>query len=375
MSLVLISYTPLDAGGGVPRFNRDFVAGFPGTRHFSWWSLPEPLRKSGDFLQEWDKAKVLNQWLQRTRTITKDDVVIVDGFWGLGLEDFPRLVVHRHGIWSHLTKEDVDAGMVPEFPVHHAVQVDFTRKCLSRGTRVTAVSDFIADQLRQQWGWKDIPVINNGIDLDAWRPVKRSYRRGGRPIVVHGVTTINKGFDHIEAIRTVFKGTIELVSFDELIQRSGLKREHALAQADVMVHPSAYEGNSLFVLESLACGVPVVGYDVGLMWKARRDLAPIGYIADRRTRSPEQTVDILRRFLEEGLLAGSSPREWVSQFSIQNFHRAWREYLVGQFGEECIDAQADQRLRPGEEGEGPGADGGGALRPAHGAGQGEDQGG
>src|SRR5579863_7172442 len=132
--VVLVSFTPIDAPGGVPRFNRDLMSAFPfgSAVHYSWWDV---CRETGHqpFSQaapEWEKARVLNSWLLKTGRVTVTDIVIADSFWASGLEHLPMCVSHQHGNWSHTTLDDVTAGVAPEFPAHAEQQRLFRERYL-----------------------------------------------------------------------------------------------------------------------------------------------------------------------------------------------------------------------------------------------------
>lgn len=328
MNLVLTSFTPATASGGVPRWNRDLIAAFPeGTvKHYSWSDV---IKTNNDVsLPEWNKANILNQWLIWSKKISKDDIILTDGFWGLGLEDFPNVVSICHGNWSHTTKSDVEKGIPPEFPQHNTVQVEYRKKHLARGGRLVAVSDFIADQCKLQWEL-EMPVINNGIDLNKFKPADYRVSRK-RPVIVHGVTNSNKGYDHIKLLEKSLDA--DLVLLDDAARFFGVPKYRALAQADLVVIPSAHEGNSYFCLEALACDVPVVAYNVGLLYKAWNDQAPLGRLFSREARSPELFMNSVKYFLDsnrESLYL--RPRQWVSQFSLENFQNQWKEYLKKEF--------------------------------------------
>lgn len=332
--IILLSFTPLDAGGGVPRWNRDFISGFPGTKHYSWWDVPEI---GGQVTNEWVAAGALTSWLINSKKVTRDDIIITDGFWGEALSAYSYNVISvAHGIWSHLTKDDVDAGMQPEFPVHNTLQVDHRRRHLMRGGKIVAVSRFIQEQMRLQWGFQS-DVINNAIDLDKWkRPSFRMPNWTDSRLVIHGVTTANKGFDHIEAVKKALPND-EVWLLDEASEKLKLSKVDALANADLVVQPSAYEGNSYFVLETMACDVPIVAYNVGLLHSvseiARENgmQACVGAIIDRKYRSPEETAKVSSFILDSVCRDRSvyNPRRVAELFSVQKFHEQWKAYLEG----------------------------------------------
>lgn len=334
--VVTISYTTLDAPGGVPRWNRDFHSAFPDWEkaHFCWQDFPGA--SEGASMPEWVKAQVLNQYLLQKRLVTSDDVIIADGFWLSGLEHLPRVVSVCHGIWGHVTKDDVDAGKMPENQFLHVAQVDYRRKLWALGVKMVAVSDFIADEMERQWGWK-VPVINTGIDLSIWSPLIRGI--SNKLIIVHGINdrgNRNKGWDHIEAVKRVCIDVADVLSFDELHERTGcLIKSNSLPYADLCVIPSSFEGNSLFCLETLACDIPIIGYDVGLPYLAKKlnQSHLIGRVLDRNNRTPQYTASCVYLYLIARLAEGGEkferPRDWVSQFSIDKFRQQWYDYVKG----------------------------------------------
>lgn len=335
--IVLISFTPLDAGGGVPRWNRDFVAGYPGTVHYSWDDVVKVnpgFAQQGHGVSEWDKAIILNSWLVWGKKVKKDDIIIADGFWGEGLSSQGYNVISvAHGIWSHLTKDDVDAGRQPDFPHHHNAQVKHRQQHLARGGKIVAVSDFIANQMKLQWGF-DSTVINNAIDLVRFVPPMGKIKRD-RALVIHGVTNANKGFEHIQAVKEKLGDSADVLLLDDAAKKLGMEKYAALAQADLVVQPSAYEGNSYFVLETLACDVPIVAYDVGLLHSissiAQRNgiQACVGTVINRKYRSPAETAKVTKFILDSVLRDRSpyNPRKIAELFSIEKFHDDWKNYL------------------------------------------------
>lgn len=329
--IVTISFTPLDAPGGVPKFNRDLHAAFPEWEcvHYSWWDFPWYIEM--DHLPEWEKARTLNHYLTQSRKLDRQDVVIADGFWADGLQHMTKAVSHSHGIWSHLTKDDVDAGKHPENPFHHAAQVNFRRRWIDLRKHITAVSDFIAFQMRIQWGFNVDRVINNGVDTGLYIPTTSRFPRE-KPIVIHGVNdrgNVNKGWDHIQLL--IDNLDAEVLSLDEMENRYGGPKQWALSQADVFVHPSGYEGNSMMVAEAMSCGLPTVGYNVGFLYQFEHPdfCRDFGVVIDRKKRSPQSTLEAV----SEVLSASADDRREMGEMarvtapSKIDFEFAWRAYV------------------------------------------------
>ena len=272
--------------------------------------------------------------------MTKSDVVVADGFWAAGLESLPYVTSHQHGIWSHLTELDVRAGKPPDMPHHHAAQVEFRRRWKGLGKRMTAVSDFISQEMHIQWGYES-RVINNGVDTDIWKPDTAKFGRK-RPLVLHGVNdpgNINKGADHIRMLEQMLDA--DVMSLDQAFTRWGRAfgtpdcpqgtKPQVLAQADLFVHPSGFEGNSMMVAQALACGLPFVGYRVGALAFAHE--TQLGEIIDLQNRHPRVTLDAVRHVLGEitsghDKHCGTNARQFaLDNLSLTRFKQQWRSYV------------------------------------------------
>ena len=129
-----------------------------------------------------------------------------------------------------------------------------------------------------------IVVIDNGVDLNKFRPIKNKVnlrKKYGLPVnkrilLFPGRPSFGKGFDIAKKLAKNMEDKIELVVL------SGKKRKRhknilylekipnkdmpkLYNAADLTVFPSRYEGNSVSVLESAACGTPLVLSNTGLM--------------------------------------------------------------------------------------------------------------
>lgn len=335
-----ISYTGRDASGGVPRWNRDFESAFPDHEvgHFSWDTFVNYNKSAASLeIPEWDKAVVLNSWLKVNKVITKDDIIVADGFWLAGLEphEFPKTVSVAHGIWSHLTHEEAAAGKKPDMPFHHNAQVKFRKRYKNIGGRIVAVSDFIADQMRLQFGIES-EVINNAVDYEEYSPKLKKVNSwpewAPEKLIVHGVndkTNANKGWDHIQHLKENLKQHA-ILSLDEAHERYKFSsKAQTLANADLVVIPSGYEGNSYFCLEALACDRPIVAYSVGLPYRLKSEFPAPGIILERQQRSPQYFLEGVKQALDLlGRWSGLGPRMSTKRFcDISVFRKSWRDYF------------------------------------------------
>jgi len=143
-------------------------------------------------------------------------------------------------------------------------------------------------------GWR-IEVIHNGLNLNLFKPINKSTAREiwdlpqNKKLILFGAMSATsdhrKGFDllyeEIEQLTAKWSGKAELVVFgssepenppDFGLSVHYLGRLHddvslslLYAAADVMVTPSRQDNLPNTVVESLACGTPVVAFDIGGM--------------------------------------------------------------------------------------------------------------
>lgn len=152
------------------------------------------------------------------------------------------------------------------------------RRVLRRAIRRVAVSRFVAETARQTLSDSPFEVIYNGIDVGFFQPA--DTRRSGRPFTLGylGKWTTRKGVDLLAPImRALGEGY-------QLLYTGGARRERRTLPAnmhdvgrlagpaavrtflqglDALLFPSRSEGLPLSVLESLACGVPVIAARTG----------------------------------------------------------------------------------------------------------------
>ena len=125
----------------------------------------------------------------------------------------------------------------------------------------------------------DVTIIPNGVDLDDWRDVPRGRWRarlqiGRRTLVVWGKMSVSELLDPTPAIELALRRPDIVVAtplrkemlptapknFLCLGAQGYPEMQQLLADADVYL-ATVQENHSIQVIEALACGVPVVGYD------------------------------------------------------------------------------------------------------------------
>jgi glycosyltransferase involved in cell wall biosynthesis len=142
---------------------------------------------------------------------------------------------------------------------------------------VTAVSQFVADWAKDEFGLSEVTVIPNGVDREKFRPdmattnedfvlfvgrlvdrkhpeliIELAKRRTDLDFVIRGDGPLKKELKHYAPPNVEF---LDRLSEAALI--------HHYARALVTICPYENEGFGMVVIESMATGTPVIGLDSG----------------------------------------------------------------------------------------------------------------
>ncbi len=145
---------------------------------------------------------------------------------------------------------------------------------------VITPSKWLAEIVKKSFFYKyDIKVINNGIDLNAFKPTKSDFRKKYKlenKFIILGVANVwdkRKGLDTFVKLskRIDNSSIIVLVGLDEKQIKAlpkniiGIKRTNSIGElaeiyteADVYVNLSVEETMGLTTVEALACGTPAI---------------------------------------------------------------------------------------------------------------------
>ena len=150
-----------------------------------------------------------------------------------------------------------------------------------RSLSFVVVSDWLGNLMKQSVQKNRlIKVIHNGVDINRFRPLKKSVDGEGkfRIIGVAAVWSVRKGFDDFVRLRQMLPSDFEIT----MVGLSG-KQKLALplgirginrttnveelvqlySDADVFVNPTYSDNFPTTNIEALACGTPVITYMTG----------------------------------------------------------------------------------------------------------------
>lgn len=182
-----------------------------------------------------------------------------------------RLVVTFHGYFLDAAFRPLCS---PVQRLHYASDLRwFVRRGLARADIVTAVSQYVADLIREDLAYRgEIHVISNGIDTEHF--ARAPKRHEGVRVLYCGNLSRRKGGDLLAAIAAQLAPGIELWIASglrddrarnelppncRLLGRVAHEQMPALYNdADIVLAPSRREGFGLSIVEGMACGLPVV---------------------------------------------------------------------------------------------------------------------
>lgn len=209
------------------------------------------------------------------------------------------------------------------------------RKAVSRADHVVTYSEFTAREVREEWGLpaERVHPVALGVDSRRFRPLPAEEvvgisERYGDYVLAVGLLTPRKNFERlVEAVARLPGLRLVVVgrpsngaeSFWQAVERASLGERlihlPSVSEAElvllmngaaVFAVPSLYEGFGLTVLESMACGTPVVCSNAASLPEAAGDAAllvdatdvdALAGAIDRVMRDPELAASLRKRGL------------------------------------------------------------------------------
>lgn len=188
---------------------------------------------------------------------------------------------------------------------------------ISNMTIVTP-SNWLANLVKDSFiGEYPVKVINNGIDLDVFKPIESEFRKRyglGNKFVILGVASVweeRKGFNYFIKLSDQLQldETIVLVGLTEEQKKKlpeniiGITRTNNIKElakiysaADVFVNPTLEDNFPTTNLEALSCGTPVITFNTGGSIECIDETT--GFIIDKG--NIDELVHSLRKIKENG---------------------------------------------------------------------------
>lgn len=293
---------PLKGEGGVEQFARDLGSAWDGELQFLAYHNPT--------IPPWETAVRQNRNNLASGVISPDDIVVADGFYGLGLEDkVKRLIIVCHGSYAGMLRE-YNINPPPSF---NSGLRSWLRQAASyqetayRSGEVVAVSVSAAYDLYDLCDLAEIEVISNGVDTAMFHPP--SAEEGWVEVAGNDE---RKGSDMISVLRA--ETPIASLGYE------GRKCER-WNKFGYAILPSRYEGGQYAALEALASGLTVVAYRSGFFdMDVEEDLFYGTYdyhqhaFSELMYRAEENPIDA-SWWVEKNASLEKFKREWASELA------------------------------------------------------------
>jgi len=157
--------------------------------------------------------------------------------------------------------------------------------------------------IARQLGLRNCIVWGRGVDTNLFHPDGFDKRPHGKTIITVGRVSKDKNLDdfcRIQGYRKIlvgdgpYLGTLKSrypdVEFTGYVPHDQLRNKYN--EADVFVFPSKFDTFGLVILEAMACGLPVVAYDVPSPNDIIQD-GLTGYLGENLDENIERTFDNL----------------------------------------------------------------------------------
>jgi glycosyltransferase involved in cell wall biosynthesis len=241
---------------------------------------------------------------------------------------------------------------------------------------LTAVSHYVAKDMRDVSGRKDVYVLPNGINPRDWKPKKPPGPREWVPLRVTTVMRFTKRKKPHEVVRAIPKinallpdgvrpiftlvgdgperarveREVKRLGVGDQVELTGFKPRHEireiLARSSLFILPTSKEALSIATLEARCCGLPVVAMNhggVGDLIQHGRE----GFLANTRQEFIEHIAAVVRdeRLRRKMSEATKSSLEWFAWDSVigQHMHVYRLAYVA------CHGRQPDLRVWPENE--------------------------
>ncbi len=278
------------------------------------------------------KEIISSKWLLKEGLSLHPKILIYDKLFGWRkLNTSTRKICYNHGSYTMAGLKFKQKNLIVY--IFYKYILGFCEKrSYKNSDKIIAVSESVKKDMIKYFRVSEnkIKVINNGVDLNLFHPLKdknilrKKYHlpEDKKIILFPGRPSYGKGFDiALEVIERLGSSYCLIVLGEGSVKNSNVhflgkitnnKMPEIYNIADLSFFPSRYEGNSVSVLESAACGTPLILSNTGLM-KSEPDMKEF------TGSNLEDYVDKIKTVFTNNNLKKISQRwlDFVKKFSLK----------------------------------------------------------
>lgn len=226
-----------------------------------------------------------SKWLLKKSLDKNSEIIIYDKIFGWPkINTNVKKICYNHGSYTlaGLTFEKKNYFV---YLFYKYVLSYFEKKSYQNADRIIAVSKSVKEEIIDYFKIpkEKISVIENSVGLEKFKPIKKkdklrkkySIPKNKKILFFPARASYGKGFDVAKKVLkklgkdylmiVLGKGKSKLKNIKFIGKVDNNKMPEVYNGADLCLFPSRYEGSSLSVLESSACGIPLVLSKVGLI--------------------------------------------------------------------------------------------------------------
>lgn len=287
------------------------------------------------------KEVLASRWLLKKGLSMHPDVIIYDKLFGWPKINTPiKKICYNHGSYTMAGLKFKQKNPVIYLFYKHILGF-CEKRSYKNADKVIAVSKSVKKEMVDYFKVDDrkIKVINNGVDLKTFRPMKNKKKlkkryhipENKKILFFPGRPSYGKGFDIAAEVLEKLGNDYFLVVLGEGTSKRNVKFLGKVANskmpeiynaADLCFFPSRYEGNSVSVLESAACGTPLILSGAGLMKTEEEMNEFVGH-------STESYINKIKKIFERNNLeeAAAKWKKFAERFSLERQLKEMRQFI------------------------------------------------